>query len=453
MPYIPTTSVLTANSIGIINTIIDNTPELGGIPHANETSESLRMTGEAICAYQPRMNAFINALVNRIGMVVITSKMYNNPWAAYKKGMLNFGETIEEIFVDISDAYPFNPSTSQQYLFKRMFPNVKSAFHAVNLKTFYPVTISEQELRFAFTSINGVYDLIGKITNAIYTAANYDEFIMMKYAIAMRALEGTVPTRTISEITDSASANAAVKAVKKITGKFKFMSQEYNIAGVNNFCESDNLYCIMTTDASADIDVDSLAKAYNLKYVDFVGRQGLVDSFAFNSGEIKRLDMLLADDPTYKTINAGDNETLSTIGILVIDKDFIQVYDVLNQFTEQYNSAGLSWNYFYHVWRVYSTSPFANAVIFTTATPAVTAVTVNGPEAGTAGETYQFTASVSTTNFANKGVIWSIAPTNNVSIDQFGRVTFNEGATGAYTVKAVSAVNATKSGTKKITIS
>ena len=47
-----------------------------------------------------------------------------------------------------------------------------------------------------------------------------------------------------------------------------------------------------------------------------------------------------------------------------MDEDWFQIYDNNNKFTEKYVASGLYWNYFYHVWKTVSYSPFANAVVF-----------------------------------------------------------------------------------------
>lgn len=61
------------------------------------------------------------------------------------------------------------------------------------------------------------------------------------------------------------------------------------------------------------------------------------------------------------------------------------------------------------MWRVFSTSPFENAVVFTSDTPAVTSVTVSPATATvSAGMDIKLSATVATTGFANKAVQWSI---------------------------------------------
>lgn len=459
MPIKPTVSQLNANSVGILNAIRDNASAeyYQAVPQAQATTESIRAVGEQILAFQPRMNEFVSALVNRIARVVVTSKLYSNPLAFAKKGLLEYGETIEEIFVDIAKAnsYDWNSTNETEQAFKREHPDIKTAFHALNMQTYYKATVSEQNLRQAFLSLNGVTDLIARIVNSLYSGAAYDEYIMMKYVIAQSLIPGNVKMTTIDAVDDEASGKAAVKQVKAITGKLQFMSNEYNIAGVNTFISSpSDIFVVMTADYEASIDVDVLASAFNMDKVQFMGQRVLVDSFSFNVGELARLDELLENDPTYKRPSDDDLAALKTVGIVVMSRDWFQVYDVLNQFTEQYNAALLYWNEFNHVWRIYSASPFAPIVGFTTTKPAITAVTVTAPSTAKAGDKIVAAATVTGTAFANKGVKFSLTRTTNATIDEnTGFITFNDKATGSYTVNAISVFDPTKKGSANITVS
>lgn len=459
MPIKPTVSQLNANSVGILNAIRDNASAeyYQAVPQAQATTESIRAVGEQILAFQPRMNEFVSALVNRIARVVVTSKLYSNPLAFAKKGLLEYGETIEEIFVDIAKAnsYDWNSTNETEQAFKREHLDIKTAFHALNMQTYYKATISEQNLRQAFLSLDGVTDLIARIVNSLYSGAAYDEYIMMKYVIAQSLIPGNVKMTTIDAVDDEASSKAAVKKVKGITGKLQFMSKEYNIAGVNTFISSpSDIFVVMTADYEASIDVDVLASAFNMDKVQFMGQRVLVDSFSFNVGELARLDELLENDPTYKRPSEDDLTALNTVGIVVMSRDWLQVYDVLNQFTEQYNAALLYWNEFNHVWRIYSASPFAPIVGFTTMTPTINTVTVNVPSTAKPGQTIVAVATVNGSAFANKGVKFSLTRSTNATIDEnTGIIAFNDKATGSYTVNAVSVFDSTKKSSASITVS
>lgn len=450
----PVASQLNTNSIGILNAIRDNASleYYQAVPRAEQTTESIQNVGAAICAFQPRMNEFISSLINRIAKVIVTSKMYSNPWAFAKKGTLEFGETVEEIFVNIADAVAFQPENAYAENFKRTLPDVRSAFHAMDLQTYYPVTISEQKLRQAFISMDGVTDLIARIVNSLYSAMNYDELIMMKYTIAMIAYSGSITAVVQSE----EDTKADVKAIKKVSNSFRFMSSDYNISGVANFSDVSDQYIITTAAFDADMDIDVLASAFNLSKAEFMGRRVMIDSFGFNGGEIRRLKKLLAKDSTSLPSELPDiSKAMATVKAIIMDRDFFQIYDNLTQFTENYVGSGLYWNEFLHVWRTYSASPFANVAMLIPTAPTITAVTVNGEAAPSAGNMYTYVASVSGTAFANKGVTWSVNAGANaagtVSIDELGRLHTSEDAAGTWTVKATSVFDSTKSGDKSIT--
>lgn len=473
MPTMPFTGALNARSVGIINAIRNNASleYYNAVPACENTTESIRAVGQAITAFQPRMNEFVNALVNRIARVVVTSRLYNNPWAFAKKGVLEYGETIEEIFVDIADAHPFDPEDAVSTVFQRNKPNISSMFHAMNLQTQYPVTVSEQQLRQAFLSAAGVTDLIARIVNSLYSAANYDEFIMMKYVIAQVALAGGINNNYNAAPTDETSAKAIIKKMKEHTDLFTFMSNNYTAAGNKTFCDTGDLYAITTAAFNALTDVDVLAKAFNMDRTNWLGRHITIDSFGFAEVELERLDMLLADDATYKAamvannghgISTAENDALKTIEAIMMDREWLQVYDVLNQFTEIYNAKGLYWNEFFHVWKIYSASPFVNCLMFSSTQNALTSITVAGPATATKGgrTQYNVTAFNGASAFMNKGVKWTVehqsgqtGQTGTATVDQYGLVTWSANCTGKWTVKATSAAMPNVSGSVNVTVS
>ena len=119
------------------------------------------------------------------------------------------------------------------------------------------------------------------------------------------------------------------------------------------------------------------------------------------------------------------------------------------------NPMGLYYNYFLHVWRIYSYSPFANASCFTPAAPSVTSVEVTPATMTVAGgheTSVNLTAEVVTVGFAPKSVIWT-SSNNKVSVDIYGTVTVAADATGTATITATSTFNSTKKDTCVITIS
>lgn len=468
MPSIPEKKNLTASAADVVNSIRS---EVGGtfadqVPAAiNEgqvlsdgtvaTREmalgTLRQIGDVITTFQPLANAFLSALVNRIGRVIINSKMYSNPWAGFKRGLLEYGETIEELFVNIVQAQDFDPETAENEVFKRKIPDVRSAFHTMNYQKFYKTTVSNDQLRQAFLSFEGISDLIGKITEALYTSANYDEFLVMKYMLCYAMEHGAFHPVTIAQPT-AANSNSVVTTLKATSEKLQFLSADYNQAGVYNHTPKGDQYFIMTADFSSIVDVETLARAFNIDKVTLMGHTVIIDQFTFTTSETARLQELLGTQYTALTTSL-----FADVPCVCVDRDFFMIFDNFQNMTEQYNGEGLYWNYWLHQWKTFSTSPFANAVIFTDETPAVSAVAVT-PSALTMGKgtSTQFAATVTNAGFASTGVTWSISgqQSANTRIDGQGRLYIAQDESAkTITVKATSVFDASKSNTATVTVS
>lgn len=452
MPTKPHIVTLTNSSVDILNVIRNNASQnyKDYVPVATADAESIREIGAVIMDYPNLQNEFLSALVNRIGRVLITSKMYDNPWAMFKKGMLEFGETIEEIFVNIAKPYQFDPEVAESTVFKREIPDVRSAFHIMNYQKYYKATIQNDQLRQAFLSWQGITDLIAKIVDAMYTGANYDEFQTMKYMLAKRILNGQLYPVTIPTV-QTGNMKSIVSTIKSVSNKFEFMSSKYNLAGVQTHTKKAEQYLLVNSKFDAEMDVEVLASAFNMDKAEFAGHRVLVDSFG--DLDIDRLNLLFADDPTYTEIGESDLQALDSIPAIIVDKDYFMIFDNFYNFTEQYNGEGLYWNYWYHVWKTFSISPFANNALFIPGTPAVTSVTVSPATANvSAGQKVQLSAVVQTTDFAPQAVTWNVTSGENVTVNQSGVVTIGADASGEIVITATSVYDSEKSGSATLTV-
>ena len=280
MPTIPKNVKLSATPQAIAKAVLGDNPEVfANPPVIADTSESVKALGDYIFTYSARQNAFLNALVNRIGYVLITSKLYDNPLRQFKKGILEFGETVEEIFVDLAKPFQFDPEKAETDIFKREIPDVKAAYHTLNFQKFYKVTISNDELRQAFLSWQGIDNLIARIVDTLYTSLNYDEYLVTKYMIAINALNGNMATTTIAAL-DKANADDFSIEARSVSNLLVEMSTKYNYAGVHTYTNKDDQYLFLTARGSAVIDVGSLAVAFNMDKAEFMGHTVVINSFS-----------------------------------------------------------------------------------------------------------------------------------------------------------------------------
>ena len=360
-------STLNASTVDIMNVIRDN----ASLAYQNnvpvvETETDIPRVGEVIYGTPAFSNEFINALVNRIALVRVQSATFNNPYERMKKGYLDFGESVEEIFVNIAKVFEFSQEKAESRELKQYKPDVKAAFHAMNWKVLYPVSISDDQLRMAFLSAEGVTNLIAKIVDSVYTAANYDEYLLFKYMLIKSATGGKMKPVPVN----ASDPKNYAKAFRGTSNMLTFMKSEYNSAHVLNTTPKNRQVIFMDAQFNADFDVDVLSAAFNMDKADFMGSLFLVDEWT--SFDNARWETIRANSDGVEEVTAAELALMQNVKAIVLDEEWFQIYDNLNKFAETFISSGLRWNYFYHTWKTVSFSPFANAVVFVLSTASIT---------------------------------------------------------------------------------
>ena len=452
MPTRPKKVTMDTNAVNIVNAIRNNNSNYykDYVPPITDTSE-LRQIGKIIMDVPALQNEFLNALINRIAIVRVWSKLFDNPWSMFKKGLLEYGEVIEEVFVDLIRVYEFDAEKAEAELFKRVSPDVRAAFHVMNYRKFYKVTIERQKLAKAFLSAQGMEDLITYIMTQIYTSANYDEWLTMKYLLAVNILNGRLYPIEVAPVS-AANMKDIITTVKGTSNLLEFPSRKYNPAHVFQHTDKSNQYILIDTQFDANMDVNVLASAFNMDKAQFMGNRVAIDGFG--SLDNDRLAELFADDPNYVPLTDAQMTALNSIPLAVVDENFFMIYDNLNEFREVENGQGLYWNYFYHQWKTFSTSPFSNAIVYVPETPGITSVTVTPASATVAkGASLALTTVVVATGYAPQEVTYT-SDANGVTVTEGGVVQIDaDTEASSATITVASVFDPTKTDTVAITIS
>lgn len=433
MPRRVSVSTLNASTLDILNVIRQNASYdyQQNVPVV-KTANDIPKVGEVLMGQPALANQFINALVNRIAIVRVQSATFNNPYSMLKKGYIEFGETVEDIFVSIAKGVDFNPEKAREREYKRTFPDVRSAFHAMNWRVMYPVTIQDEDLKQAFLSMDGVQNLIAKIVDAVYTGAEYDEFLLFKYLLIKAISHGKMKPVAIGDGTDLKESAVQFRGVSNL---LPFMSGEYNEVGVKTTTPKDRQVIFMDAMFNAQFDVNVLASAFNMDKADFMGRLFLIDNWT--SFDNERFDIIRTNSDGIEEVTSEELALLADVKAVILDENWFQVYDNNNKFTEKYSASGLYWNYFYHTWKTISNSPFSNAVVFVT-----NKATITAPES--------VTVEISSKDIADVGTVFALevqednatlqngfyefvqtedATTKGIAIQKYGAVTFPVGQT------------------------
>lgn len=430
-------STLNASTIDILNVIRQNASlEYQNLVPEVETAQDIPKVGSVIMGYPAMANQFLNALINRIALVRVNSATFNNPYSALKKGYLEFGETVEQIFVGIKEALVFSEEKAEQREFKRYLPDVKASFHVINWRVLYPVSIEDDMLKEAFLSLDGVTDMIARIVDSVYTAAEYDEFLLFKYLIIKNVTKGKLYPVAIDE---SDIRNAAI-GFRGVSNLLPFMSSKYNESHVQNTTPKGRQQIFMDAMFNAQYDVNILASAFNMDRADFMGRLHLIDDFTTFDND--RFDVIRSQSDGLEEVTAAELALMEDVLAVLVDEDWFQVYDNLNKFTEKYIASGLRWNYFYHVWKIISTSPFHNAVVFVKSSAGASAPTgltytiasADEDEAGNRVINLAFTSATGGGDFASTNfrfVQTQALTTAGVAVQPYGSIIIPSTFTGA----------------------
>ena len=438
MPRRIAQSSLNASTIDILNVIRQNASLAyqSSVP-AVQTANDIPVVGEVIYGTPAFANEFINALVNRIALVRVNSATFNNPYASVKKGLLEFGETVEEIFVNIAKVRDFSAEKAPQRELARTLPDVRSAFHVMNWNVQYPVTIQDEDLRLAFTSMDGVQNLIAKIVDSVYTAAEYDDFLLVKYMLIKAIAHGEVKPVAVDT---SAIKNSAV-AFRGTSNMMTFMKSDYNEAGVQNTTPKDRQLIFLDAMYDAQFDVDVLASAFNMDKAEYIGRRHLIDDWT--TFDNARFEYIRSQSDGIEEVTTAELALLADVIGVLVDEKWFQIYDNLRRFTENYVGSGMYWNYWYNVRETISLSPFHNAVVFvkntaTTAAPASLTFKIGTISEGKEG-THVVTLEPDQTTAALVGGQYNFVQTqaataDGVAVQKFGAFILPDGETSVVPV-------------------
>lgn len=336
--------------VEMLNTIRANASTNYNTRVPEATKDNLSETKAALLGDVELANEFMGMLMNKVAFTLVHNKLFKNPLAILKKGSKPLGDSVEEIFINYAKASAYDAEGSD--LLSRKLPDVKAVYHTMNRKDKYKVTVTYEMLSKAFNSYGALNNFVSGIVNSLYNGANLDEFTLMKRLITDAVVKAFCWSEDLDdEVSTSAEgATKFIKAVKLVSTNMQFPSSKYNgylycqetdTVPVTTFTALEDQYIIMDSATAVAIDVDVLANAFNMSKMDFLARRIVVDSFMTDSIAVDGLPIAI-----------------------IMDKDFIQVYDDMIKMTTFKNPEGLYDNYYLHVWQTMAVSPLVNAVAF-----------------------------------------------------------------------------------------
>lgn len=445
---------LTKNNEKLLNYIMNEDPVLREGLKNEIQGKSLRQIGDLIVKSDRYRNAFINT-VNLIAVTIIDDDEAYNAWETFtEQGEIRFGQSVRELILDLVEAQDYNEHmNSATHFLETEVPNLMNYFHDLNFQKFYKTTVNVDEISLAFDTESGVYDLIEKVYKNLRKSYMYDRYLVDKYQVQRRLINGTVPSVAITSF-DTNDIRENVAILKEYSNNMLFMNNKYNPAGAYRQTPFAKQRTILSTGFEARLSTMVLATSYYKDEAEMRSKLALIDGFANN--DWNRLSKLLGD--AYTPFTDTEIAKLENVIAMTITDDWFKDYKyIIDNEAEFTNPESKMRNMWLHVWRIFSTSPFEQCICFTKQASGVTSVTVSPSTATvTKGQTLQLSAAVVTTGITNKAVEWSVdstSATDGVTIDQSGVLTVPSDATVTeITVTATSIYDSTVTGTATITV-
>lgn len=302
----------------------------------NEVSSLEFMNG--LLEYPDSLGVEFMNLATRIGRVIAHRNILTNKLAPFKMENMVLGYTMEEYFVECAKEHAYDQADAENTLFKRELPDIKTAFYVVNRKSYYPATITDDDMRKYFVSWDGVNSLIARIVDSMYNGDNKDDYNYMKSALVTHYENGLMKIVKTSAVTDTDTAKELARKITEYVSYLTEPTNEYNAMAVTKQNDYEDIYVILNGKSNSYLNIDWLAQTFQLEFAEF------------------KAHVLVL--PTLPSTKQG------TIEALVVDSEIYRVFDQKYSVGVAYNAKGLYWNYFLHHWEGIATSRFANAIAF-----------------------------------------------------------------------------------------
>ena len=314
-------SLSTKSSAELLSYIINVTPELKGEIDLPVQGQSIKPIGKIILNNERYKNAFINT-VNLIGLTVIKRNGWDNPWDFTVRGTLRFGQQIRELINDLCNVYDYNSNFSDVDRFlENVVPNVFNYMHEVNFQKFYQTTTSDSQLAMAFDSEDSLFDFIDDAIGMLYESLKYDRYIVDKYMLCRRILDGTVTPTYIANY-NTLTNRQKVASMKAVSNKMTFRSPNYNPAGIRRATSFDDQILIMNTEFESDFSTDVMATSFFRDEADYKARLVLIDGF--ENHDDARLTELLGN--AYVQFTSTELQELASVPAVLISREWFMDY-------------------------------------------------------------------------------------------------------------------------------
>ena len=310
------------------------------------------------------MNEFIKTLSQKIIYSRIAVKAYKNKLAELEGEEVPLGSIGEEIFINPAIGRGFNIDDFAGLL-SRYESDIKVDYTYKNCDNQYPVTITRNKIKDAFTSWGNLEKFIDGITQSLYSGMNIDRYNTTKGLIAFAYNNNAIQYEVVNNPTTKQYAEDLLVKMRKDYLNMKEPSTDYNawkkVGGYGRAIESfidendEDFVVFVKNEFLAFSDVALMASYFNIEYAKMLGKVYSVKDFS------------IYDRKTGTKLIDGDN-----IVAFIGSKKWFKIRPISTEMDEFYNPNNRTWQLYLNDERAYNYSFFASGKLYVTEAPQVT---------------------------------------------------------------------------------
>jgi len=317
-------------------------------------------------AFGAKANEFLTALVNKIVYQRALDMDFANPFSKYDSFPIEYGDTIENIYVQTIRGYKFDKDADDP--FKKVNPNVIAAYVSINFEVQYCVTVQDVLIRRCVLNQYGMSSLIEKILRSMMVTMQVDEYLANLvvlnnaelYSNSTRTGSGTaqdpyvysIEEIDVSDLPTNTDKYAAIAT--KMIETYKDMlipSPDHNKRGVLAVSRKSDLLIIAKQSLINHINLDYLVGVYNLSKVELLSSILEVRDFRVVINDIDQTPILSSED--------GED-----IAFIILDTRGFDNHQALQDSGMIYNPKGKYTNHFLNNWKILSFRTDCQAAAF-----------------------------------------------------------------------------------------
>lgn len=224
-------------------------------------------------------NIFFPELFNQIGRIVIGSSDFHDPLTLFDKGVLEKADDVQELFVNLVEAEPFERYPNVEDAYKMYFPDIKETIHNRNVERIYKMTFNDMEVERALSNRDEFESLYGRVMNAVIVSKSVDDYNLKKMCIAEGVAKGMAYMIPLKKATTKDDIIENSIRIQNAIDDARFSFGKYIPSGVDNVCDPAKGYIIMSNDYKNQVDFKLLASQFHLDKSEIKARTIVIDDF------------------------------------------------------------------------------------------------------------------------------------------------------------------------------